>query len=128
MVGRRGARKRDEMKGKEYGPDGEHGVRFSDKISNLKFHRNFTILESKLIVLSTGTSNHPPLARRLYRDPPPPRRFQPNASIRLHLPPQENFENKQPITHYSPRLSERTQRCPGKSFWSSSWYNFDFDI
>jgi len=30
-------------------------VRFSDKISNLKFHRNFTILGSKLIVLSAGT-------------------------------------------------------------------------
>lgn len=38
---------------------GEHGVRFSDKISNLKFHRNFTIPGSKLIVLSTGTFNHP---------------------------------------------------------------------
>lgn len=46
-------------------------MRFSDKISNLKFHRNFTILGSKLIVLSTGTSRPPPpLARRLYRSPP----------------------------------------------------------
>lgn len=32
--------------------DRAHPVRFSDKISNLKFHRNFTILGSKLIVLS----------------------------------------------------------------------------
>lgn len=39
---------------------GEHGVRSSDKISNLKFHRNFTILGSKLIVLSTGTFQPPP--------------------------------------------------------------------
>jgi len=43
-------------------------VRFSDKISNLKFHRNFTILGSKLIVLSTGTFNPPPPSPL----PPPP--------------------------------------------------------
>lgn len=105
----------------------EHGVRFSDKISNLKFHRNFTILGSKLIVLSTGTFNRP--RRRpstLSRTPVP-------LSTQCHRPPglwplrEGNFENKQPITHYSLRLSERSQRRSEGSFW---WpYNdFDFDI
>lgn len=73
-------------------------MRFSDKISNLKFHRNFTILGSKLIVLSTGTSNHPRRALSLSLAPlfsiaafPSPR-FPPNASTvftafaRLALP------------------------------------------
>lgn len=105
-----GARKRDETKGKEYESGGEHGVRFSDKISNLKFHRNFTILGSKLIVLSTGTFQPPPPLARLYRNPP----------VAFHLTPafayaylrERNFENKQPITHYSPRLSERLRGVP----------------
>lgn len=113
-----------ETKGKEYEPGGEHGVRFSDKISNLKFHRNFTILGSKLIVLSTGTSNHPlPSAARTLPLSQPPLSLSAFAYARLH---RGNFENKQPITHYSPRLSERTQRRPEESFRSS--YNFDFDI
>lgn len=63
---------------------GEHGVRFSDKISNLKFHRNFTILGSKLIVLSTGTFNHPrrrPTVLRPYRVPLC--RFLPSAIVLL---------------------------------------------
>lgn len=85
-----------------------HPVRFSDKISNLKFHRNFTILGSKLIVLSASTAvpstsylRHPchltQLGLFVSSRPNPP--FKPPARKR-------NFENKQPITHYSPPLSE----------------------
>lgn len=90
-----------------------HPVRFSDKISNLKFHRNFTILGSKLIVLSArylpsylcATLCHPkpvPRSRRLFV------LSRPNPPTSLMEPPvrERNFENKQPITHYSPPLSE----------------------
>jgi len=64
LAGREGARRETrgegeggrEVRGRSRSRErGGHGVRFSDKISNLKFHRNFTILGSKLIVLSTGT-------------------------------------------------------------------------
>lgn len=63
-------------------------MRFSDKISNLKFHRNFTILGSKLIVLSAGTSAPP------YTPAGPPRSCRPTVfagdpwagSRRRHLP------------------------------------------
>lgn len=91
-----------------------HTVRFSDKISNLKFHRNFTILGSKLIVLSAWC---------LRPSPPPPNTPRPlsppssSSSCPCKFTPypadgepelcKRNFENKQPITHYPSRLSVR---------------------
>lgn len=62
-------------------------MRFSDKISNLKFHRNFTILGSKLIVLSAGTSAPPYTPTPIPFRPPPTFTDDPWASSRRrHLP------------------------------------------